>query len=250
MAKSSAFGIEMKRGVCQIETAVVVGTITGSGNATFTLTKSGMTGSPIATSVAVLNGDTPTVVAYKAAAAMNLNSNITAVCQVTSSGPNVVVRALLGAANDATFNLAYTNDTCTGLTPDATSDDTQAGVAPVSVAYVKSLGGPGMSVDTIDVSTHDQTTAFEEVIPSIIRTGEVKLDLEFDPNTATHQGTSTGGLVYDLKTKFRGFWQIVFPGAVTWSFEGFVTAFEPSGPVDGDLTASATIKITGIPILA
>lgn len=54
MTKYDAFGITLGQGTCQVETAVIVGTITGDGNATFTLTKAGMTGSPIATSVAVL----------------------------------------------------------------------------------------------------------------------------------------------------------------------------------------------------
>ena len=248
MTKIAAFGTLLKRGICQVETAVIVGTITGSGNATFTLTMAGMIGSPIATSVAVLNGDLPSVTARKAKAEMDLNANITAKVELSISGDNLAVRALIGVANDATMNLAYTNGTCTGLTPDATSTDTTAGVAVVTVASVKSIGGPGLALDNEDVTTHDQSTSFEEVVPTILRSGEVSIELVYDPNDATHKA-STAGFIDDVEAKILAFFQIIFPGPYTWGFQGYAVGFEPSSSVDGALTASATIKITGQPTL-
>jgi len=121
----------------------------------------------------------------------------------------------------------------------------------VVVAQVKSLGGPGISVDTVDVTTHDSTNAWEEVVASIIRSGEVKVDIEYDPNDATHKYAS-GGLLYDLVSRTPQTYSVVFPSSptVTWSFSALVTGFEPTGPVDGDLTASVTLKITGEVTLA
>lgn len=115
-------------GVAQVETTPIVGTITGDGNATFTITGAGITGSPVAISVPVLNGDTPTVVAAKAAVVVNANAAVSALYTASSSVANFLLTAKKAAANDATLNIAYTNGTCTGLTPDATSDDTTAGV--------------------------------------------------------------------------------------------------------------------------
>lgn len=115
-------------GVAQVETAVIVGTITGSGNATFTITSALVTGSPLAVSVAVLVDDTPTLVASKAAAALNANAAVAAHFVATSDAENLILTAIKSAANDATLNIAYTNGTCTGLTPDATSDNTTSGV--------------------------------------------------------------------------------------------------------------------------
>ena len=114
-------------GTCQVETATIVGTITGSGNATVTSTVTGMAGSPLATSVGVLDEDTPTEVATKMATALNLVAAITALYNVSSSGATLIYTRLIPAANDTGLNIAYTNDTCTGLTPDATSVDTTAG---------------------------------------------------------------------------------------------------------------------------
>jgi len=115
-------------GVAQVETTPIVGTITGDGNATFTITGAGITGSPVAISVPVLNGDTPTVVAAKAAVVVNANAAVSALYTASSLVADFKLTAKKSAANDATLNIAYTNGTCTGLTPDATSDDTTAGV--------------------------------------------------------------------------------------------------------------------------
>jgi hypothetical protein len=115
-------------GVAQVETATVVGAITGSGDATFTVTAAGMTGSPLAVSVAVLNGDTATVVAGKAAVVLDANANVSAMFIATTNGADLILTAKKAAANDATLNIAFTNGTCTGLTPNATSANTTAGV--------------------------------------------------------------------------------------------------------------------------
>lgn len=115
-------------GVKQVESTPIVGTITGDGNATVTVTAAGMTGSPKAVSVPVLNGDTTAVTAGKMRDALNADPNVGAFFEASISGSTLVLTAKRSAANDATMNIAYTNGTCTGLTPDATSDNATAGV--------------------------------------------------------------------------------------------------------------------------
>ena len=118
-----------------------------------------------------------------------------------------------------------------------------------AIAYVQNVSGPGLSADTEDVTTHDSTAAWEEHVVTILRSGEITLDLEFDPAAATHKYAS-GGLSYDLVSRTAQTFSIVFPDDVTWSFSAFVTGFEPGAPHDGALTASAKLKITGQPTLA
>ena len=115
-------------GVAQVETAVIVGTITLAGNATFTITSALVTGSPLAVSVAVALDDTATLVAAKAAVTLNATAAVSTHFTASSNAANLILTANKAAANDATLNIAYTNDTCTGLTPDASSNDTTAGV--------------------------------------------------------------------------------------------------------------------------
>jgi len=120
-------------GTAQVETATVVGTITGSGNAEVIVTAAGMTGSPETLPVAVLIGDTASVVAGKMRTALALNANVSSFFTVSGSGANIILTALDPAANDGTMNIATDNDTCTGLTAQPTSTNTTAGIAPAEV---------------------------------------------------------------------------------------------------------------------
>lgn len=115
-------------GVYQVEAAVVVGTITLAGDAKFTVTAAGMTNSPKDITVPVLLNDTAAQVAGKARTALAADDDVAAMFSVGGTGADVALTALQSAANDATLNIAYTNDTCTGLTPDASSNNTTAGV--------------------------------------------------------------------------------------------------------------------------
>src|SRR4030067_165401 len=244
MPKYAAYGATLGMGTRQVETANVVGTITGSGNATFTVTAPGMGGTPKAVLVAVLLNDVADTVAEKARAALILDADVIAWYEVGGSGAQVVRTRRIAAANEATMNIAYTNTTCTGLTPDATSDDTRAGIASANIAYIKSIGGPSLSLDTEDVTTHDSTEAWEEVVATVLRTGEVSMDLVYDPNAATHS-TVAGGLLDYYETGELAYFDCGFVDTYHWRFAGYVTKFEPTAPVEGALTASVSLIITG-----
>lgn len=116
-------------GVFQVETAVVVGTITTVGNAALTLTAAGMTGSPIALSVALALNDDASAIATKFRTALAANAVIAAYFTIGGTAENVVLTRKESRANDATMNLAYADDTSDGLTDDASSNNTTAGVA-------------------------------------------------------------------------------------------------------------------------
>ena len=76
-------------------------------------------------------------------------------------------------------------------------------------------------------------------------------DINFIPTEATHKDAA-GGLLNDLKTQTCRDFELIWPdsGNTKWSFSALVTGFEPSGPVDGALTASITLKLVGEPTLA
>lgn len=252
MSKYSAFNSQLNIGTAQTEYATIVcdtaDGITGSGNATFTVTHPSVAGSPLATSVALLEDDLPADVVTKAVAALNAVGAINAVMKFYAVGNLLYARTLVAAANEATFNIAYADDTCAGLTDDATSDAGDSGVAPVEVAGVTNIDGPELGVDVVDVTTHDQATAFEEVVATILRSGEISLDLVYDPAGATHDAST--GLVYRAEDKVYSYFDLIFRGgAVNWTFFGYITSFKPGAPVDGGLTASAKVKITNQPTL-
>lgn len=119
-----------------------------------------------------------------------------------------------------------------------------------TIAQVKKIAGPGLKLDTVDVTSHDSTAGWEEVVGTILRSGDVTLDLVYDPNAATHKNAS-GGLIYDLASRVAQTYSIVFPssGTVTWSFSCFVVEFNPTSDVSGALTATCKLKLTGQPTL-
>jgi len=116
---------------------------------------------------------------------------------------------------------------------------------------VMSISGPSLSLDTEDVTSHDSTGAWEEVVATILRSGEVGFDIVYDPADAT-QKNAAGGLLADMIARASTTFTLVFPdtGSTEWVFTAFVTGFEPSAPVDGALTAAVTMKLTGQPTLA
>jgi predicted secreted protein len=105
-------------------------------------------------------------------------------------------------------------------------------------------------MDTDDATTLDSVGGWEEVLPTVLREGEVKLDLIFDPADDTHDSTALGGLGYAFKNKLLKHFKIVWPDTTLWTFPGYVTAFEPSAPVEGKLAVAAGLRISGAPILA
>ena len=128
MSKYSAFGTALKLGLQQIEKATVAldgATIATSGNAEVTVTASGLSGSPLAVSVAVLDTDDVNEVALKIRNALNEESDITDMFFVEGNGDEVTLRKKLAGANDATLNIAVEDDTSAGITDDTTSDAIQ-----------------------------------------------------------------------------------------------------------------------------
>lgn len=118
------------------------------------------------------------------------------------------------------------------------------------LAKVINIAGPTLSLDTEDATDHDSPGGWEEVVATILRSGEVTFDIHLLPASATH-GAATG-LVKVLKDRLKRSFQLVFPdtAVTTWTFDAFVTAFAPAAPHEGKLTASVTLKVTGQPTLA
>jgi len=113
------------------------------------------------------------------------------------------------------------------------------------IAGVTNISGPSFSVDTEDVTDMDSANGWEEHIPTIKRSGEVALDIHFEPTETTHTDvTSALG-------EQRSF-QLVFPddSSTQWDFDAIITGFETEEPYDGKISGSINLKITGEPTLA
>jgi len=117
------------------------------------------------------------------------------------------------------------------------------------IAEVKDISGPGLNLNTTDVTAHDGS-GWREFVATILDAGEITFDINYVPTDGTHDATS--GLLSVMEAQTLESFELIFPdaGTTTWSFSGYVTGFEPGAPVDGALTASVTIRISGDPTLA
>ena len=249
MTKYAAFGTHLEIGTAQILTGEVIcptGEATSSNNISVDVDDATVN---ITAVIALLNEDIEAVIAQKIVVGLLLEADVIAKYSIYSHGPFVVLERLLGAADDPALEMIWTY-AGTGITANAASVDTEAGIAQVEVAAVKNIGGPALSLDSDDVTTHDSTAYWEEVVATILRTGEMPLEIVYDPADDTHDATATNGLAYRLKNKDRTFFDLRFMGgALRWKFFGWVTSFEPGAPVGAHLSAAVKVKITGQPTL-
>jgi len=118
-------------GTQQVETAVAVGTATGDGDVDVVITSAILDTSPLTIEVPILLSDTAAMWAAKVRTALMQNGDVATHYNVSGATDNIILTARKAAANDATLNIELDNGTPDpGITPDATSNNTTAGVAP------------------------------------------------------------------------------------------------------------------------
>lgn len=116
-----------------------------------------------------------------------------------------------------------------------------------TIAEVRSITGPGLTTDTIDVTNHDTSQGYREFISGLQDGGEFSFDINYIPSNATHNNTT--GLLRAFDQKTINNYRLVFPDATTWNFRGLVRQVSITAPIDGQLTASVAVKVSGKPTL-
>ncbi|MFO7537618.1 MAG: phage tail tube protein [Chloroflexota bacterium] len=111
-----------------------------------------------------------------------------------------------------------------------------------TIAEVRDIKGPNITLNTADVTNHD-SQGWKEIIGTIIDAGEVTFGINFQPTEATHDDST--GLLSDLLGRVKRNFQLVFPDTTTWTFTALVTNFNPDEPVQNELTADVTLELTG-----
>lgn len=100
-------------------------------------------------------------------------------------------------------------------------------------AEILDVSGPSVTREAIN-NSHMGTTIAHVFLPTdLVDWGELTVELAFDPTTAPPIKSAAETVV------------VTWPDATTWTFDGFMTGFEPSGVFEDRMTASATIKVTG-----
>jgi hypothetical protein len=103
--------------------ATAAGTISSSGNARATVTTASVAGGPHHIDFAVTAGDTATVWAALARAAIAAHTDVASKFVVSGTGTEIILTGKDGVFYDSTLNVALLDHTCVGVTAAPTSTD-------------------------------------------------------------------------------------------------------------------------------
>jgi len=108
----------------------------------------------------------------------------------------------------------------------------------VAVAEVTSISVLDVSVDSIDVSSHDSAGQWREFVAGMKDGGELSMDINYDP--ALH-----GAIWSALGTTRNHRITLTDSGAAVVSFSGFISGVKADAPYDDKLAATVSIKVDG-----
>ena len=109
------------------------------------------------------------------------------------------------------------------------------------IGELKTITGPSISMDPIEITNHDSDDAFREYVAGLSDGGEISCT-----GNTTNTTLSAGILAQQTAQAIV----ITIPcggGTGTWTCSGFITKFETSAPFDGVSEFSASFKLTGKP---
>jgi predicted secreted protein len=112
------------------------------------------------------------------------------------------------------------------------------------IPEIRSITGPSMSAEVIDVTSHDTPGGFRDKMQGLKDWGVLSFEMLWVPNNPKHLQ-----LFSDYVAGTQRNYKLVVPDAVstTLSFRGFVGNNPTTAPFDGALTKTVEIVIMGSP---
>jgi hypothetical protein len=109
-----------------------------------------------------------------------------------------------------------------------------------TISEVTSVSPPGTQIDMIDATHMESPDRYREYITGLKDGTDGSIEMNFVPGGAGQLAMAELLGATD-PTNFK----ITWPNAHVEYFQGYVTGFQPTAPVDDKMTATATIKQTG-----
>ncbi len=100
-------------------------------------------------------------------------------------------------------------------------------------AQIVDVNGPGATRESIDVSHQGTVDALDFDPADLPDNGELALDIHFNPDTTPP--------VEEPKEEIT----ITWPAGATWVFDAFGTNYEPGAILNGKMTGTLTLKVSG-----
>ena len=110
-------------------------------------------------------------------------------------------------------------------------------------AEILSVTGPSAAREAINTSHMGTASNAHTFTPAnLVDWGELSVELIFAPGTSPVTAMTAAAETVTINMPDTG--------TATWAISGFMTSFEPTGSLDDKMTASATIKFTGAPLIS
>ena len=111
-----------------------------------------------------------------------------------------------------------------------------------AIAEVLDVSGPALDQAIAAVTNHNSNRNTQSI--STLKGGQIDFDINFIPTETTHADTS--GLLNALNSGDAKLFKLTFPNGYQWLFNSIVLGFDPVENVDGELSATLNMLMTGI----
>lgn len=114
----------------------------------------------------------------------------------------------------------------------------------VELEEVFSITPPSMEQDMVDATHMKSPGKRREFISGLIDPGECSLEMNYIPGSVSDTRLNE---ILDLPAgeERRRSCRITYPNGVTHTFDGELSNYEPTDPLDNKMSATVTFKVTG-----
>jgi hypothetical protein len=119
-------------------------------------------------------------------------------------------------------------------------------VGYVTIGELHDITPPKLTRKAIDTTSHNDPE--ESFVVGIRRKSDLTFVIGFVPSLASHDHLT--GLTKSYIDGAKDSWKVIYPDASVWTFDGYIVDIGPSAKVDGDLTATVTVRPTGAMVFA
>jgi len=120
----------------------------------------------------------------------------------------------------------------------------------VTIAEVRDISGPDLTLNVEDATSHDSVAGWEEDVATTLDGADISFEINYVPTHATHDAAT--GLISLMEGRTLRNFRLVFPDGIptTWTIPAHVTKCNIKEPVKGVLRADVTLTVSGQPTLA
>lgn len=112
------------------------------------------------------------------------------------------------------------------------------------LAEVFNITPPSAAADQIDVTHMQSPERRREFISGLIDPGECSFEMNYIPGSSADD--ELNAILDADPDERRRTWRIIYPNNIVHTFDAELTGYEPSVPTDDKMTATVTLKVTGV----